>query len=190
MYPRLLHFGNFSLYTYGVLVALALVVGLIITTRLAKRSGLDPDDTWNLGIYTVLCALLGAKVFLLVTEWNYFKVHPRDIFSFSTLQSGGVWFGGIIGGLLMAFFYMRRRHMPALKTCDVFAPGLALGHSIGRLGCFAAGCCYGKPTDLPWGVTFNNPLAYELVKTPLGVHLHPTQLYESGFEVLNFIFLM
>jgi phosphatidylglycerol:prolipoprotein diacylglycerol transferase len=83
-----------------------------------------------------------------------------------------------------------RHHLPKLKTTDSFAPGIAIGHSIGRLGCFAAGCCYGKPTNLPWGVTFTNPLAGLLVGTPLGVKLHPTQIYEFLAEGLIFILLL
>lgn len=92
--------------------------------------------------------------------------------------------------MLVAWWYLRRNRMPVLKTCDVFAPGIALGHAIGRVGCFAAGCCWGKPTTLPWGITFTNPLAAQLVGTPLGVPLHPTQLYEMVLEIANFFLLV
>ncbi len=90
----------------------------------------------------------------------------------------------------MCVWYMRRNNMPVLRTCDVFAPGLALGHAFGRVGCFAAGCCWGKPTHVPWAVTFHNPLANEIVGTPLGVPLHPTQLYEMVVELANCLFLV
>jgi len=85
---------------------------------------------------------------------------------------------------------MARHRMPFWTTCDVFAPGIALGHVTGRLGCFAAGCCYGRPTTLPWGITFHNPLAAANVGTPLGIALHPTQLYEAGAELLILLLLL
>jgi phosphatidylglycerol:prolipoprotein diacylglycerol transferase len=114
----------------------------------------------------------------------------REIFSIETLQAGGVFSGGLIAALLAAAWYVRRNHMPALGTCDAFAPGLALGHAIGRIGCFAAGCCYGKPTHHFWGVVFTNPLAHQITGTPLNVPLEPTQLFESAVELVNFFFLM
>jgi phosphatidylglycerol:prolipoprotein diacylglycerol transferase len=95
-----------------------------------------------------------------------------------------------VAAIVASYWYIRRNHMPVLATCDVFAPGIALGHGIGRLGCFAAGCCYGKPTDLPWGVTFTNPLAHFISETPLGIPLHPTQIYEMMVEFVNFSILM
>src|SRR5437868_11544604 len=148
MLPRLLHFGNFGVPSYGVLVALGVVIGLLVTVRLARQQGLDPDRVWNLGIIVVLGALIGAKLFLIVDEWYFFRAHPREIWSLGMLQAGGVFHGGLLAALLISVWYLRRHHMPWLKTADVFAPGLAIGHVFGRLGCFAAGCCYGKPTSL------------------------------------------
>ncbi len=189
MLPILLHFGRFSLPTYGFLAAVGLLVGLAISVRYAARHGMDPDKTWNLGILAILAGIIGAKLLLVVNDWAFYKAHPREIFSLTTLQAGGVWSGGLVAAVLVSWWYIRRNHIPVLKTCDVFAPGIALGHAIGRLGCFAAGCCWGKPTTLPWGVTFTNPLAAQLVGTPLGVPLHPTQLYEMVLELANFFLL-
>ncbi|HLH15885.1 MAG TPA: prolipoprotein diacylglyceryl transferase, partial [Bryobacteraceae bacterium] len=110
-------------------------------------------------------------------------------FSWATLQAGGVFYGGLIAALVMAWWYMRRMKLPGLRTADVFAPAIALGHGIGRLGCFAAGCCWGVECHLPWAVTFTNPVANELVGVPLNKPLHPTQLYESLAEFLIFAFL-
>jgi phosphatidylglycerol:prolipoprotein diacylglycerol transferase len=87
-------------------------------------------------------------------------------------------------------YYVRKHHMPVLRTCDTFAPGIALGHAIGRIGCFAAGCCYGKPTHHWWGVTFTNPLAKAFSGTPLNIPIEPTQLFESAIEFVNFLFLL
>jgi len=91
--------------------------------------------------------------------------------------------------IAVCWWYVHREGIPFLKAADVFAPGIAIGHALGRIGCFAAGCCYGRPTHVPWAVTFTNPLANQLVGTPLNIPLHPTQLYEFVAEVLNFAVL-
>jgi len=186
VYPQLLHFGHFFLPTYGFLVSLGVLIGLWISVRNSERLGIDGDKAWNLGILVVLCGIVGAKLLYVINE----GMSLRDIFSISTLQAGGVFSGGLLAALLAAAWYVRRHHMPALGTCDAFAPGLALGHAIGRLGCFAAGCCYGKETHHFWAVTFTNPLANQITGTPLNVPLEPTQLFESAVELANFFFLM
>jgi phosphatidylglycerol:prolipoprotein diacylglycerol transferase len=186
VYPQLLHFGRFFLPTYGFLVSMGVLIGLWISVRNSERLGINGDKAWNLGILVVLCGIVGAKVLYVINE----GMSLRDIFSIETLQAGGVFSGGLIAALLAAAWYVRRHHMPALGTCDAFAPGLALGHAIGRIGCFAAGCCYGKETHHWWGVVFHNPLAKQITGTPLGVPLEPTQLFESAVELANFFFLM
>jgi phosphatidylglycerol:prolipoprotein diacylglycerol transferase len=189
VFPRLFHLGNFSLPTYGVLVATGVIVGLMVAAKLSLRQRQDPEKAWNLGIIAVLSAIVGAKVLLIINDFGWYASHPREIFSLSVLQAGGVFYGGVIAALVAAGWYMRRNHMPLLRTSDAFAPGLALGHSIGRIGCFAAGCCYGKPTSHWWGVTFTNPLAQAWVGTPLNVRMEPTQLFESAVELANFFLL-
>lgn len=190
MYPQLFHIGRFFLPTYGFLVAAGVLIGLWISVRNSARQGIDPDQAWNLGILVVLCGIVGAKVLYIINDWSTYVAHPGEIFSISTLQSGGVFSGGLIAALAAAVWYIRKHHLPALATCDAFGPGLALGHAIGRLGCFAAGCCYGKPTSAWWGVTFTNPVAAQLVGTPLGHALEPTQLFEAAVELANFFLLM
>jgi phosphatidylglycerol---prolipoprotein diacylglyceryl transferase len=189
VYPQLFHIGRFFLPTYGLLVATGVLLGLWVSVRNAARQGIDPEKAWNFGILVVLCGIVGAKVLYVIYDWN---TYPRwtDIFSLSTLQAGGVFSGGLIGALIAAVWYIRRQHMPPLATCDAFAPGLAIGHAIGRLGCFAAGCCFGKPTHAWWGVTFTNPVAHDLVGTPLNEALEPTQLFEFAVELANFFLLM
>ena len=189
MFPVLFKIGRYALPTYGFLVALGVLIGLWISVRNAKKQGIDPDDTWNLGVIVVLFGILGAKVLYIVNDWGYYTSHPGEIFSFGTLQAGGVFSGGLVAALVVAAWYVRRHHMPALATCDAFGPGLALGHSIGRVGCFAAGCCYGKPTTHFWGVTFTNDLAHSVAGTPLGHALEPTQLFESAVELTIFFIL-
>jgi len=189
VFPQLFHIGNFALPTYGLLVALGVLTGLIVITKLSPSQGLNPDDTWNLGVLVVLAAIVGAKLLLIINDFGWYSSHPREIFSLAMVQAGGVFYGGVIAALVTAAFYMRKHHMPALRTCDTFAPGLALGHSIGRLGCFAAGCCFGKPTNHWWGVVFTNPLAHSISGTPLNVRIEPTQLFESAVEFVNFLIL-
>ena len=190
MFPRLFHIGNFSLPTYGLLVSTGVLIGLWISVRNSKKQGINPEDAWNLGILVVLCGIVGAKLLYIVNDWSFYTAHPGEIFSLGTLQAGGVFSGGLIAGFGSAAWYIRKHRMPALATSDAFAPGLALGHAIGRVGCFAAGCCYGKPTNHFWGVTFTNPLAQTWVGTPLNTSLEPTQLFESAVELANFFILM
>ena len=190
MFPRLFQIGSFSAPTYGFLVSLGVLTGLWISVRNSSKQGIDPDDAWNLGIVAVLAGIVGAKILYFINDWNFYTAHPREIFSWSTMQAAGVFSGGLLAALAASAWYIRKHNMPAMATCDAFSPGLAFGHAIGRLGCFAAGCCWGRPTSHPWGVTFRNPLAHELVGTPLNQALEPTQLFEFAIEMANFFILM
>jgi phosphatidylglycerol:prolipoprotein diacylglycerol transferase len=187
MFPKLIDFGQFSLPSYGVLVAAAFLVALWLTSKLAKERGIDSERVVNLGVYCALVGMLGAKMMMIALDPEY-REHPAEIFTLATLQSAGIFFGGFILALVFAFFYIRAQKMPVLATCDIFAPGVALGHGVGRLGCFAAGCCWGRPTHLPWAVTFHNPAITTGV--PLGIPLHPTQLYEAFAEGFICLFLL
>ena len=162
MHPILFHFGSFTIYTYGVLVATGVISGLLYARHQAARVGLDAEKVWNMGIYMILVALLLAKVWLVFSDWGYYMAHPRDILSIATFQSGGTFYGGVIGAVLTILLYSYFQKLPLLPVLDVCAVGVPLGHAIGRLGCFAAGCCYGKPTTMPWGITFTNPAAGQI----------------------------
>src|SRR5712664_2115194 len=188
MYPRLFELGPITLYTYGVLLAAAYLVGLKLAMSRAKARGLDANRVLDLGIYIIISALIGAKLLLLVTDFRAFTSNPRELLTLA--RSGGVFYGGLILAVVVALVYIRRVGLPLWMTCDVFAPGIALGHVVGRFGCLFAGCCYGKPTMKPWGITFTDPFAAANVGTPLGVPLHPTQLYEAGAELLILVFLL
>jgi phosphatidylglycerol---prolipoprotein diacylglyceryl transferase len=142
----------------------------------------------DLGIYIIISALVGAKLLLLIVDFDKFRRDPAELLSLA--RSGGVFYGGLILAVAVAFWFMRKHRLPLWQTCDVFAPGIALGHAVGRLGCLAAGCCYGKPTTVPWAVTFTNRLAAANVGTPLNVPLHPTQIYESAAEALILVVLL
>jgi phosphatidylglycerol:prolipoprotein diacylglycerol transferase len=189
VFPRLFQIGSFSAPTYGFLVSTGVLIGLWISVRNSRRQGINADDAWNLGIVSVLAGLVGAKLLYFINDWDFYTAHPREIFTWNTMQAAGVFSGGLLAALAAFAWYMRKHHMPAMATSDAFSPGLAFGHAIGRLGCFAAGCCWGRPTDHAWGVTFKNPLAHELVGTPLNQRLEPTQLFEFAVELANFFIL-
>jgi phosphatidylglycerol---prolipoprotein diacylglyceryl transferase len=186
--PELFHIGALTVYSYGVLLAAAFLFGLRLAMHRARARGLDPTRMLDLGIYIIISALVGAKLLLYIVEFDYYSREPGELLTLA--RSGGVFYGGLIAAALVAFWYIRRHRLHVWHTCDAFAPGIALGHAIGRLGCFAAGCCYGTPTAVPWGVTFTHPAAAANVGTPLGVTLHPSQLYESGAELLILVVLL
>lgn len=191
--PEFLGYGPFDIgpltvYTYGVLLAAAYLLGLQLAIVRARRAGLDSSRVLDLGVYLVIAALVGAKLLLLLVNFNYFRTNPAEILVL--VRSGGVFYGGLIGATLVAFWYIKRHGLPLWTTCDMFAPGIALGHVVGRLGCLMAGCCYGTPTSVPWAITFTDPFAAANVGTPLNIPLHPTQLYEAGAELLILVFLL
>jgi phosphatidylglycerol:prolipoprotein diacylglycerol transferase len=176
-----------TVYSYGVLLAASYLLGLRLAMSRAKRWGLDAKRVLDLGIYIIISALVGAKLLLLVVDFNQFR-SIDDVWTL--LRSGGVFYGGLLLAVGVAFWYIARHRMPFWTTCDVFAPGIALGHVTGRLGCLAAGCCYGKPTTVSWAITFTNPLAAANVGTPLGIPLHPTQIYEAGAALIILVLLL
>src|SRR5947209_6726997 len=188
MYPRLFEFGPITVYTYGVLLAAAYLLGLKLAMTRAQKRGLDHNRVLDLGISITISALSAAKLLRLVTDFSTFRNDPKELLTLA--RSGGVFYGGLILAVVVALWYIRRAGLPLWTTCDVFAPGIALGHVVGRFGCLFAGCCYGKPTTRPWGITFTDPFALANVGTPLNVPLHPTQLYEAGAELLILIFLL
>src|SRR6186997_65192 len=188
MYPRLLELGPLTVYTYGVLLAAAYLFGLKLAMVRANARNLDQTRILDLGIYIIISALVGAKLLLLITDFSTFVDNPRELLSLA--RAGGVFYGGLIVAVVVAVWYIRRIGLPLWTTCDVFAPGIALGHVVGRLGCLFAGCCFGKPTNVPWAITFTDPFANANVGTPLNVPLHPTQLYEAGAEALILLVLL
>jgi len=188
MYPELFRIGNFPINTYGVFLALAFLCAILIATRLAASDGLPKERIYDLCLWMLLASLIGSKVLMLFTEPEY-RDHPLQLLSLDFLRSGGVFYGGLIGALLAGYFLMKHYKLPWWKTADACAPGIAIGNFFGRQGCFAAGCCWGKPTSLPWGVKFSE-LGHEITGVPTDAYLHPTQLYESFAMLGVFFFLL
>jgi phosphatidylglycerol:prolipoprotein diacylglycerol transferase len=182
MHPILFSVGDWPVYSYGVLLAAAYLIGLQLGVMRARRAGVDPARVMDLGIYLIIAALVGAKLMLIAVDWDYFRSQPRELLSL--VRAGGVFYGGWFAAVAVGLWVVRRDKLPVWTTADLMAPGIALGHVVGRFGCLLAGCCYGRPTDVPWAITFTDPLAAQNVGTPLGIPLHPTQLYDAGAELL------
>jgi phosphatidylglycerol:prolipoprotein diacylglycerol transferase len=188
MYPRLFEFGPFTVYSYGVLLAAAYLLGLYMAVRRARAAGLDGDRVLDMGIYIIISALVGAKLLLLIVDFDHFRRNPAELWTLA--RSGGVFYGGLVVATLVGIWYVRRHRLPTWQVADAVAPGIALGHVVGRLGCVLAGCCYGKPTALPWGLTFSDPFAAANVGTPLHVALHPTQIYDAAANLLILVLVL
>src|SRR5687767_6360092 len=188
MHPILFEAGGLTIYSYGVLLAAAYLLGLQFALIRARARGLPSQQVMDLGIWIIISALAGAKLLLLIVDFDQFTANPRDLLGLA--RSGGVFYGGLIAAVAVALIYLRRHRMPLWTTTDVFAPGIALGHVVGRLGCLLAGCCFGRPASVPWAITFSDPAARANVGTPLGIPLHPTQLYEAGAEALILVLLL
>lgn len=178
MYPELFRIVDFPVTTYGIFLAVGMLLALFVASRLAGRDGLPRDRIYDLGLWVLVGGLVGSKILMLMIEDNV------NVFSLDFLRSGGVFYGGLIGGLFAVVILVRLYKLPFWKVADAFAPGVALGQAFGRQGCFAAGCCWGKPTDAAWGVHFSD-LGHEYTGVPIvgpdnaDLYLHPTQLIES-----------
>lgn len=192
MYPVLLKIPLFgatvTIYTYGFMVALAFLVGMIWVSREAKRVGEDPAKAMDLAFYIIVAAIIGSRLLhVAVSERDRFLQNP--IMFFKIWEGGLVFYGGLIGAVLVAVWYMRRHKLSFWIYSDIFSPAIALGHVFGRVGCFMAGCCYGRLVDhLAWySVTFPaNPYSF----APTGVPLYPTQLMEAAGELAIFGILL
>ena len=187
MYPEIFRIGNFPINTYGVFLAVAFLCAILIAVKLARRDGLPSEKIYDLSLWMLLAGLVGSKILMLFTEPEY-RDNPALLLSLDFLRSGGVFYGGLLGAVVAGYFLMKRYKLPWWKTADACAPGIAVANFFGRQGCFAAGCCWGKPTTLPWGVKFTEQ-GHQITGVPTDTYLHPTQLYESFAMLLVFFFL-
>ncbi|MES2220326.1 MAG: prolipoprotein diacylglyceryl transferase family protein [Acidobacteriota bacterium] len=183
MYPRLFAFGPVSIPTYGVFAALALVAGLALAMRSAARLRVASDAMWNLGLITIFTAVLGSKLLLVAGHWHDFLSYPFLMLSISIPQTVDSVVTQIGLGLSAGLLYMTLKRMPWLDTFDAAAPGWAVGQAILALGCFFAGCDYGRPTSLPWGIAFHSRWAAVWNGTPLNIKLQPIQLYLCAIQL-------
>ena len=184
MFPVLIRIGPVTIHTYGFMIALAFLLGLWLARRQAGREGLSKDAITDVGFYALFSGIIGSRIFFIGTNWPHFSTHPIDMIKI--WEGGLVFYGGVIFAVPVAIWYAKKQGLALWQTADVWAPSIAIGHAIGRLGCFCAGCCYGLPADLPWAVTFSHPETLAIK----GMPLHPTQIYEASAELLNFGILL
>jgi phosphatidylglycerol:prolipoprotein diacylglycerol transferase len=186
VHPVLINLGFYQVPTYGVLLYSGILLAIFLASRRARLVGLPGPRIMDLGAWVVLWGLLGSKILLAITDPSYLTSLSG---LWGLLRAGGVFYGGLIAALAAAVVLLHRYQLPFLAVADVLAPSVALGHFFGRLGCFSAGCCYGRACSTSLGVVFTNPLAHEISGTPLGVPIYPTQLYEAAFNLTNYVFL-
>jgi phosphatidylglycerol---prolipoprotein diacylglyceryl transferase len=182
MYPVLFEIGGFQIRSYGVIVALSFLIALWMSTREAERKGLDPKLVQDFAVYGLLGGLVGARLyFVLFSAPGYFLEHPWEIFA---VWSGGIGvIGSLIGGFIVAVWFCRRRNISLLRFGDTLVPGMALGQTLGQFACLLNGDSYGRPTDLPWAITYTDPRSM----APLNIPLHPIEIYEMAAYFLVFL---
>ncbi|MCJ7580225.1 MAG: prolipoprotein diacylglyceryl transferase [Candidatus Aminicenantes bacterium] len=187
MYPILIKIGPLTIHTYGFMMALGVALALWFLYVQAKKQDLAASKLIDVAFYTIIVALLGAKLVLFFGDFSFYVENPKQLLSLA--RSGGVFQGGLAFGFFFALWLLHKNKIPAWKTADIIAPALALGHSLGRLGCFAAGCCYGSECTVPWGVKFQSEYSHNLTGVELNTLLHPVQLYEAFLNFTNFLIL-
>ncbi|MGH1363012.1 MAG: prolipoprotein diacylglyceryl transferase [Calditrichia bacterium] len=193
MKPELFRIGAVAINSYGVFLALAFIVGLWLTLRLAARRNLNRDNMLDLAILIMVSAIVGARLFYVLFHLSEFE--GRWIYTFLPVQpdgriglSGLIFLGGVIGAVFVSVIYVRWKKMPIWKTADSVAPSLALGIGIGRIGCLLNGCCFGQACELPWAVNYpEGSAAHHILE---GLAAHPTQLYESAYGIIIFVVLL
>lgn len=178
----LFELGPVKVYSYGLMIAVGVVITMIVAEKRANKYGLEGEHMFNLGVWGLLFGVIGSKLLYFITEIKAIIADPSLLLNMS---EGFVVYGGIIGGIIGAFLYCKVKKLAVLKYFDIAIPSLALAQGFGRIGCFLAGCCYGRETDAWYGVTFtNSPFA------PNGVALIPTQLISSAADFLHFAILV
>ncbi len=182
MFPLLFKIGPVPIHTYGFMIAVGFLVCLAVIRRLGTRAGVNVEKALDAAFLMLLVGFAGARLLFVITRFEYFMTDPLAVFK--VWEGGLVFFGGPLAGIPFGWWYFRRNKLPIWTFLDVLAPGLVIAHAFGRLGCIAAGCCYGKPTGSSWGFKFYS----ELVDKNLhGVPLHPVQLYEAIALILLFL---
>jgi phosphatidylglycerol:prolipoprotein diacylglycerol transferase len=184
MYPELFSIGPVTIHTYGFFVALGLVAGVLVTIKIGKSQGISAQQVMDMGFIMILSGIIGSRLGYIIIDFSYYSTHPLDIFKL--WQGGLVFSGGLIAVVLVILWYARRHDFSLWQIGDLWSPAAAIGQSIGRIGCFMAGCCYGRPTDVPWSVVFTDSRSLAQLNIPL----HPTQLYSSLSGLIIFIILM
>jgi phosphatidylglycerol:prolipoprotein diacylglycerol transferase len=186
VHPLIGKIGPVSIYSYGIMIALAFLAGIAAAIYFARREGIKAESILDLSLYVMVAAVAGARLFYVVGQWELYRDNLPEIWM---LQKGGlVFLGGLLFSILTVIIYARAKRLPMLKLFDALTPATALGYAIGRAGCFLNGCCFGLPTALPWGVVFP-PGSLAALYSP-GQHLHPTQIYSIISMLIVFALLI
>lgn len=185
MHPLLFKLGPLEIHTYGFLIAVGFLIGVSVIKRLSMVAKIDVEKMLDLCFWMLLVGFLGGRILYILTRLSDFIASPLDMFKI--WQGGLVFLGGLISVIPLAIWYAKKHKMPVWRVGDIIAPGAVIAHAFGRLGCLSAGCCYGLPTDAPWGIRLYSDLV-----TPnfQGIPLHPTQLYESFSLFILFVVLI
>lgn len=181
MYNDILSIGPITIHGYGLMIGIGILLAFFLAAKRAKKKGLSEDDLYSIGLVCVIFGMLGAKLLFCIIDFKSILQNPLSIFS----GKGFVVYGGIIGGTLAAFLYCKKKKLDFLRYFDLVMPSIALAQGFGRLGCFLAGCCYGKETNSIFGITFTSS-----DYAPNGVKLIPTQLISSAGNFLIMIILI
>ncbi len=186
MHPDLFSIGPLTLHTYGLFVAIGFISALLVTVKIAKTSGLNAHQVTDLGFVMILWTVIGSRLMYVLFNASFYLAHPLHIFK--VWEGGLVFSGGLLAAVLALAWTKKKQGLSFWAVADLWAPGVALGQAIGRIGCFMAGCCYGRPTDMPWGFIFSHPRSL----APLHMALHPTQLYSvlSGFIIFLILVIL
>ena len=187
MYPILFHIGPFPINGYGFFILLGVLIGAFLIRNEARKRGVNPDFVIDLVLYGLLAGLVGGRLFYVFTDIPGFIKEPLRIFK--VWDGGLVFYGTFIAILAVMIPYFIIKQLPLFKTLDTITPALPLIHGIARIGCLMAGCCFGKQTDLPWGIKFTHPLS-NVPQHLHGISLHPTQLYSSLNLLLLFFIIL
>jgi len=185
MYPILFQSGRFHIYAYGFFIVVGFAAAAVLAALKVRKSNIKIsfENATELFFYTVLSAFLGSRILFVLINFDFFRQHPLQMFK--VWEGGLVFYGGLVPAAVVAFWVMKAHRLPVWKLADLISPLIALGLSFGRIGCFLAGCCYGKETSLPWAVVFRNPDSLARLNVPL----HPTQLYDAANGLALFFFL-
>jgi len=186
MHPELFSFGPITLHTYGLFVGIGFLAAILITMHLGRVYNIEPQQVLDMGFLMLISAVVGSRLLYVLMNLSYYTRHPLGILE--------IWHGGLVfsGGAVCAIgsllWYARHHSLSILDLGDLWAPATAIGQGFGRIGCFMAGCCYGKPTHAPWAVVFTNPKSL----APLHVPIHPTEIYHSisGFLLFGILLLV
>lgn len=190
--------GPLTIYSYGLMLALAFLAGITVAGKRADKAGWPKGMAYDVGFYALVAAILGSRLLYVVINISEFSRNPLEIVMIH--RGGLVYFGGVICAILVTGFYLRAKGIPVLDGFDLLIPSVALGHAIGRIGCLLNGCCFGKVTDVPWAIIFpaSSPAYYFQVNVThqlsrfasLSLPVHPTQIYEVLGELFIFAVLI